>query len=296
MRALSLVAVLYAALIPAMASAQDKFFDSNGVQIRYLDQGSGEPVLLLHGYTSSIERGWIEPGVVANLAKDHRVIAFDLRGHGKSGKPRDPKAYGDQMGQDAVRLLDHLKIPRAHIVGYSLGAIITAKLLTTNADRFASATLGGHSGIRNWTPRDEESAEAAAAELESGIPFRALIIAVAPTDQPRPTDEDILKRSRELVAVNDRLALAAYNRSRRGLVATNAQMSAVRVPILGVIGSADAFITGMKELQGVLPALKVVVIDRATHSNNTGRGAAARPEFVGAIREFIRAHKVSEPR
>ena len=62
-------------------SAQDKFFDSNGVRIRYLDQGSGEPVLLIHGYTRSIDTNWIDTGVFENLARDHRVIAFDLRGH-----------------------------------------------------------------------------------------------------------------------------------------------------------------------------------------------------------------------
>jgi pimeloyl-ACP methyl ester carboxylesterase len=106
-------------LVPTIVSAQDKFFDSSGVQIRYIEQGTGEPVVLIHGYASSIERSWIEPGVLPNLARDHRVIAFDLRGHGKSGKPKDPKAYGTEMGQDAVRLMDHLKIQRAHIVGYS---------------------------------------------------------------------------------------------------------------------------------------------------------------------------------
>src|SRR6476469_4469889 len=93
---------------PGLVSAQDKFFNSNGVQIRYVDQGSGEPVVLVHGYTGNIERGWIDTGVFANLSKDHRVIAFDARGHGKSGKPHDPKAYGNEMAQDIGRLMDHL--------------------------------------------------------------------------------------------------------------------------------------------------------------------------------------------
>src|SRR5262245_42949024 len=118
-------------LVGLQATAQqppDKFFNSSGVQIRYVDQGSGEPVLLIHGYTLSIETNWIEPRIFQSLAKDHRVIAFDLRGHGKSGKPYDPTSYGREMEQDAIRLLDHLGIRRAHVVGYSLGAIITAKL------------------------------------------------------------------------------------------------------------------------------------------------------------------------
>ena len=281
--------ILLVAVAPTAVSAQDKYFDSNGVRIRYVDQGSGQPVVLVHGYTSNIERGWIDSGVLGNLAKDHRVIALDLRGHGKSGKPHDPKAYGAEMGQDVVRLLDHLEIGRAHIVGYSLGAIITAKLVTTNPDRFLTVTLGGHSGVRSWTPQNEQAAEAGATELESGIPFRSLILAVAPTDEAKPTDEAIRKRSHELVALNDPAALAAYNRSRRALVATDTQMAAVRVPVLGAIGSADAGLVGMKELKTILPALKVVVIDGATHAGE--RGATRRSEFVNAIREFIAAHK-----
>ena len=126
-----------------------------------------------------------ETGVLPNLAKDHRVIALDLRGHGKSDKPHDPKAYAE-LGQDVVRLLDHLNIARAHIVGYSLGGAITAKLLTTNPDRFITSTIGGSSGRRSWTDKDERDAETAAAELEGGVPYRSLILATAPTDQPPP--------------------------------------------------------------------------------------------------------------
>jgi pimeloyl-ACP methyl ester carboxylesterase len=116
-----MAAVLLAAAfsIPALAQ-QDQFFDSNGVRIRYIEAGSGEPALLIHGYTASLDTNWIDTGVFQNLAKGHHVIAFDLRGHGKSGKPLDPAAYGREMVQDAIRVLDHLKIQRAHIVGYSL--------------------------------------------------------------------------------------------------------------------------------------------------------------------------------
>ena len=69
------------------AAAQDRFFDSGGVRIRYLERGAGAPLVLVHGFTANIERAWVETGIVENLARDHRVIALDLRGHGKSGKP-----------------------------------------------------------------------------------------------------------------------------------------------------------------------------------------------------------------
>ncbi len=96
----------------------DQFFDSGGVRIRYLEQGSGPAIVLMHSYTGTLDRHFVANGVFANLAKDHRVIAFDLRGHGKSDKPHDPAAYGEVMAGDAVRLLDHLKIQRAHVIGY----------------------------------------------------------------------------------------------------------------------------------------------------------------------------------
>src|SRR5687768_5133960 len=103
---LTLLVVL---LIPMLASAQqDQFFDSNGVRIRYVEQGQGEPVVLVHGFGNTIEGGWMEPGVFQNVAKSYRVIAFDLRGHGKSGKPHDPAAYGRELPLDIIRLLDHL--------------------------------------------------------------------------------------------------------------------------------------------------------------------------------------------
>jgi len=273
-----------------MASAEDKFFNSNGVRIRYVDQGTGEPVVLVHGYTGVIERVWIKTGVLANLAKDHRVIALDLRGHGKSDKPHDPKAYAE-LGEDVVRLLDHLNIARAHIVGYSLGGNITAKLLTTDPDRFITSTLGGSSGRRRWTYQDERDTDASAAELESGVPYRSLIFATAPTDQPRPTEEAIRKRSQEIVATNDPVAHAALVRARRELVVTDSQMAAVRVPTLAVVGSADRALTGVNSLKAVWPALKVVVIQGAVHSSANERGAQRHPEFVGAIREFVAAHR-----
>jgi len=238
--------------LPAVASAQDKFFTSNGVQIRYVDQGAGEPVVLVHGYTNVIENNWIATGVLPNLVKDHRVIALDLRGHGKSDKPHDPKAYAE-LGQDVVRLLDHLHIVRADIVGYSLGGIITAKLLTTNPDRFITATLVAASGRRTWTAKDERDAKATAADLKGGVPYRSLILVTAPTDQPPPTDEAIRESSQRLAEKNDPLAHAALTRARREQVVTDAQMAAVHVPALAIVGTADPAMAGVKMLKAAWP-------------------------------------------
>ena len=88
---------------PAMAF-EDQYLDANGVKIRYIDTGRGKAIVLLHGGASNLE-SWTSQGVVDNLSKDFRVIAFDARGHGKSDSPRDPAAYGRQQALDVVRIL-----------------------------------------------------------------------------------------------------------------------------------------------------------------------------------------------
>jgi pimeloyl-ACP methyl ester carboxylesterase len=270
-------------------SAQDQFFDSNGVRIRYVEQGSGPPVVLLHGFSGNLDGSWVETGVLPNLATDYRVIALDYRGHGQSDKPHDPKSYGIQLSQDVVRLLDHLNIPRAHIVGHSMGAGITAQLLTTNPDRFLTATLSGSAGRQTWTTQDAAAAEAEAVEFEQGIPFRSLILRTAPTNQPKPTEEQIQAESQRRLGRNDRFAMAAIVRSRGEQTVSAAEMATVRVPTLGIIGSADANLDAMQQFASVLPTLKVVVIEGATHSG--ALGVTRRPEFVDNFRAFTAAHK-----
>jgi pimeloyl-ACP methyl ester carboxylesterase len=267
----------------------DSFFDSNGVRIRYVDQGQGAPVVLIHGYTGNLERHWIAPGVFTNVAKDHRVIALDCRGHGKSGKPTDPSAYGAEMVQDVVRLLDHLKLPRAHIVGFSMGAIILGPLLTTNADRFITATFVGHHPEWKWTDADAQEAEAAAKELEGDTPFRSLIVGISPPNTPPPSDDEVRKLAQGLVAANDLKALAAFQRGRRPLVVNEAQLAAVRVPAIEIIGSLDPNLPGMKALKKILPALETVVVEGATHGG--ADGVLRRPEFLTALRAFLDARR-----
>ncbi len=261
----------------------DKFFDSNGVGIRYVERGSGEPVVLVHGFGENVE-GQFGTNVLPNLARDHRVIALDCRGHGKSDKPHDPEQYGPHMGADIVRLLDQLGIPKAHIVGYSMGAAITAQLLTMNPERFLTATLGGAGGRLRWSAEENRMIDREAAEIEQGT-LRSLILRLTPPSEPKPTDEEIRKISEAFLAGQDRLALAAVKRSYRNQAVTEAQMAAVKVPTLGIIGSADPSMAMMNVQKEAMPTLKVVIIGGATHGGE--RAALRRPEFVKAIREFI---------
>lgn len=271
------------------ASAEDRFFDSNGVRIRYLEQGSGAPVVLVHGFTGAIERSWVATRVLPDLARDHRVIAFDLRGHGRSDKPHDPGAY-NEIGQDVIRLLDHLGIARAHVVGYSLGGIIVAKLLTTDPQRFLTAVVGGAAHRRARGAQSDLAAEGAAVELERGVPYRTLILATAPTDELPPDEETIQHRSRALVASNDPRAHAALYRARRALLVADGEMQAVGVPVLAILGSADSALPRVQAMQARCPRMKLLVVKGAVHPTGHPRGLPSRPEFVAAIRAHIKAH------
>jgi pimeloyl-ACP methyl ester carboxylesterase len=267
------------------AAAQDRYFDSSGVRIRYVDSGSGPAVVLVHGFTGDIERSWINTGVLANLSTDHRVLAFDLRGHGHSGKPHDPRAY-DEIGLDVIRLLDHTGVKRAHVVGYSLGGIIIAKLLTTHPERFTSALIGGAAYRRSRSARADQANEAAAREVEAGI-YRALIVSTAATDEPPPGEEAIRARSREIAGSNDVHAHAALMRARRALLVSDAEIAAVRVPTLALVGGADPALLRVQAMREFWQDLHVQVVPGATHPTVHERGLPRRPEFARAIRRWI---------
>ncbi len=162
-----MVAAILAA-VSTEAFAESATFDSDGVNIHYIVEGEGEPVLLIHGYGSSHFGNWIIPGVFGMLKKDYQVIALDNRGHGKSDKPENREAYGEAMVDDAVRLLDHLEIESAHVMGYSMGGMITMKMMVDHPDRVRSGVVGGMGwvqpveGTEYWQAPDSEDAVATA--------------------------------------------------------------------------------------------------------------------------------------
>jgi len=271
---------------PSASFAQalpDKFFDANGVRIRYVEQGTGVAIVLVPGYMIGLEP-WLRTGIFSDLARDHRVVAYDIRGQGKSDKPHDPAAYRGELTADVVRLMGHLGVPKAHIVGYSLGAIIAAKLLTEHPEQFLTATLGGRAGLRGFTLETQREIDETAAELESDVPFRSFV--QIPQGQAPPDDAEMRRLSAVAGGNNDPKALAAYWRGgRKSLYTTDAEIASTRVPVLGVVGSLDD-VDQMKALKTLLPAMSLVVIDGATHVS-----APRQPAFLQAIRSFITSHE-----
>jgi pimeloyl-ACP methyl ester carboxylesterase len=285
----SLALVLVAAWMPAQSLAQDKYFDAGGVRLRYVEQGAGEPVVLVHGFTNTLEV-WAKNGIVQDLARNYRVIAFDSRGHGKSDKPHEPARYGREMALDVVRLLDHLGIQRAHIAGYSLGGYVVSQLLTLHPERFVSATLVAGAGRFNWDDTRARLAEQEANERERECISRSMLFRLAPPNAPRPSEDSLKALSATCFAdtTQDRFALAALTRSRADQAITPAATAAVNVPTLAVVGTDDPEKAGLDALVHIRPAVKLVIINGATHAGP--RGVLGRPELIAALRAFLSEH------
>ncbi len=125
------------------AQSADSVFDSNGVKIRYVTEGKGEAVVLIHGWMSDVKM-W---GPKLTPFEGFKLIALDCRGHGQSEKPHDLTKYGAEMAADVVRLLDHLKIKKAHLIGYSMGSFIAGKVAAKHPDRVLSIIYGGQAPL-----------------------------------------------------------------------------------------------------------------------------------------------------
>jgi pimeloyl-ACP methyl ester carboxylesterase len=152
----------------------DRTFMSNGVKINYAVKGKGEPVILIHGWLSSGRINWDLPGTTDLLARDHRVLWLDMPGHGASGQPTADDAYGPELVEHVIRLMDHLKIDKAHIVGYSMGGIITLKLASKYPERVLSATLGGMGWLREGSLEQKIFADGGKDGKPAGVCFRSL--------------------------------------------------------------------------------------------------------------------------
>jgi pimeloyl-ACP methyl ester carboxylesterase len=147
-----LAATILASSLAGIMLAPAAEFLSDGVRIHYDEAGQGDPLILIHGLYSSARINWEAPGISAELARLHRVIALDNRGHGQSDKPSEEGSYGLAMVEDVTRLMDHLHIASATVVGYSMGGMIALKLASLHPDRVSAAILGGMGWLKEGSP------------------------------------------------------------------------------------------------------------------------------------------------
>ena len=244
---LTLAAVLWASttLAASLEPTHGTFAASDGVKIHYLEAGQGSPVVLIHGYTGTAEGNWFSNGVAEALAKNHRVVAIDCRGHGKSEKPTDPAKYGPQMARDVLELMDHLKIDKAHVHGYSMGGFLVTQLLTMKPERFITASYGG-SGV----PEVED-------KYKSEVP----------QDEPGPDPQEA-EASGKLRTNPDRddAALAAVRQypwkdGERGMI----DLAKIKIPVLAINGQFDGPNAKTHRMRRELANLTAVVLPGKSH-------------------------------
>ncbi len=244
--------------------------DVNGVAINYIVEGSGPPIVLVHGFASSLQGNWRVPGIVDALTSSgRRVMALDCRGHGRSGKPHDPEAYGGtRMADDVIALMDHLQIDRADLAGYSMGGFIAASLLVRYPRRFRSVVLSGVGDglLGEGRPRAQSESIARALEADDG-----------------GRSENATARAFRAFAEqsgNDLLALAAIQRSSRGGF-NPAKLSEAACPVLVLIGEGDTLVGPADRLAAAIPGAKLVRVpgDHIT--------AVAAPELRQALVDFL---------
>jgi pimeloyl-ACP methyl ester carboxylesterase len=231
-------------------------FHNGPVEIGYLDEGEGDPIVLVHGFASSKNVNWVYPTWVSDLRKDgRRVIALDNRGHGDSEKLYDAAQYAiPEMASDVVALMDHLEIPRADVMGYSLGGRIAASIALTSPQRMRSAIFGGigMAMIEGGGPGENVALALEAPSLEDvadpvGRTFRAF------ADQTR----------------SDRLALAACMRGSRGLMSRE-DAGRITVPVLIAVGTTDEVAGSASALGALIPGAEVLDIPNRDHMRAVG--------------------------
>lgn len=237
----------------------------DGTKLHFEDEGSGRPVVLLHGFAADTIANWVRPGVVkALLAAGRRVISLDARGHGASEKPHDPKAYEDDaMVRDVQALFDHLGLESADVVGYSMGSMTTSRLVTAEP-RVRSIVLGGV-GIG----------------ITKGLSGRAVLADALETDDPKSITDPTAKGFRAFADSTgaDRLALAAIQRAQRPH--TTPDLGSISVPALVLTGDGDTLVGSPQELADAIPGGQVKVI------SGDHLGAVADPAFPQSIVDFL---------
>lgn len=221
-----------------------RFKSFDGVEIAWRTLGEGRPTLMLHGFLASAELNWFGPGIAAAVAAAGRqVIAPDLRGHGHSAAPVDPAAWpADVLAADQEALIAHLGLTDYDLVGYSLGARTSVRMLTRGA-RPARLVLGGmgDSGLM--------AAGARAAMFEDSIRHGEA------AQDPRAG-----RRVQAMLAAGGLVPEAMLGVLAAFVATSEAQLRAIDVPTLVVCGARDDDNGSAEGLAALLPNARAVRI------------------------------------
>jgi pimeloyl-ACP methyl ester carboxylesterase len=249
-------------------------FIHDSVEIAFLDEGEGEPIVLVHGFASNKEVNWVFPGwVTALTGAGRRVVALDNRGHGASSKLYDPAAYHSSiMAEDVRALLDHLSLPRADVMGYSMGARITAHLALAHPQRVRSAVLGGL-GIR-LVGEGGVGGLGGSETIAQGLEAPNLADVTDPTAR--------MFRSFAEQTRSDLGALAACLRGSRQTL-TRAEVARIAVPLLVAVGGKDLIAGSPYELAALIPGAQVLEIPNRDHMLAVGDKI-----FKAGVLEFLK--------
>ena len=245
-------------------------FNSAGVEIAFEVWGQGAPILLIHGFASNRFVNWRDTGWVNALTEAGRhVIALDNRGHGESEKLYENGDYSAAtMAEDAKRLLDHLGIESAAVMGYSMGARIAA-FLTMNHPANVRCVVFAGLASRMITGVGGSEAIAKALEAES----------LADVTEREARGFRVFADSTK----GDRRALAACIRSSR-ITITAEELAKIACPVLVVAGELDEVAGDVAGLASVIPGAQGVVLPKRNHMNAVGDGGYKR-----AVVDFLKA-------
>jgi pimeloyl-ACP methyl ester carboxylesterase len=277
-RSLALIAatLLFGVTGAYASEAQDGFFTTtDGVKIHYLTLGNkGSWVVLIHGYTDNAERMFFKTGIADALAKNHRVVAIDNRNHGKSDKP-EPRGLG--RAEDTIELMDHLKIQKAHIHGYSMGGGFVARLMASNPERFITAIFGG-SGIAET----DDKLRAAAAALDPPMP------------EPQGAEAEAFKQLRESSAARQQASAQSEKNAAVAAAAPrptlNIDLKTIQFPVLAINGEYDRPYSKTQRLWRELTNFQNVIIPKKNHVAAIMVGGPMPPEYIDALTKFINAN------